>query len=275
MRGHTLGTERDVEIEEQSTLRKRFTPEEDRTLKALVAKMGSKIWDEIALHMPNRTARQCRDRYSNYLFKEITHQPWTPEEDRLILEKYQEYGPHWVKIAKHLNGRSGNNIKNRWHKCLSKKSLGRPPETGGHGIGAPVPLLNPSISVPYGSNHLETTSMNVVNSNTVGLTVPNSTDFSYGNIPSMTTFGSTNQVSTMNLFNVMIPTTNTVSMNGVAPMSSVSSGASGSNYLNAGAKTGAEPNKELGWLEPEDMWNRVFGEDDGFNFWRTGDKSLQ
>ena len=114
--------------EEINTSRKRFTQEEDATLKSLVDKLGVKLWDEIALHMPNRTARQCRDRYNNYLFKEITHQPWTPEEDRLILEKYQEYGPHWVKIAKFLNGRSGNNIKNRWHKYLNKKMSGRPPE---------------------------------------------------------------------------------------------------------------------------------------------------
>ena len=114
--------------EEINTSRKRFTQEEDATLKSLVDKLGVKLWDEIALHMPNRTARQCRDRYNNYLFKEITHQPWTPEEDKLILEKYQEYGPHWVKIAKFLNGRSGNNIKNRWHKYLNKQMSGRPPE---------------------------------------------------------------------------------------------------------------------------------------------------
>ena len=114
--------------EELNTSRKRFTQEEDANLKSLVAKLGVKLWDEVALYMPNRTARQCRDRYNNYLFKEITHQPWTPEEDRIILEKYKEYGSHWVKIAKFLNGRSGNNVKNRWHKYLNKKTLGRPPE---------------------------------------------------------------------------------------------------------------------------------------------------
>lgn len=122
---------------EENTSRKRFTQEEDATLKSLVDKLGVKLWDEIALHMPNRTARQCRDRYNNYLFKEITHQPWTPEEDKLILEKYQEYGPHWVKIAKFLNGRSGNNVKNRWHKYLNKKMLGRPPEPS-----APRPTID-------------------------------------------------------------------------------------------------------------------------------------
>lgn len=132
-------------IEEINTSRKRFTLEEDRQLKSLVDKIGVKLWDEIALHMPNRTARQCRDRYYNYLFKEITHQPWTPEEDRLILEKYKEFGPHWVKIAKFLNGRSGNNIKNRWHKYLNKKMLGRPPEP--KPAAKPKPVVQPQPEV--------------------------------------------------------------------------------------------------------------------------------
>lgn len=106
---------------DQPTLRKRFTVEEDKRLKNLVQRRGYKIWEEIAQEMPNRTARQCRDRYNNYLFKEITKSPWTEEEDAFIVMKYNEIGPHWVKIAKHLNGRSGNNVKNRWHKTLSKK----------------------------------------------------------------------------------------------------------------------------------------------------------
>ncbi|EAX85593.1 Myb-like DNA-binding domain containing protein [Trichomonas vaginalis G3] len=105
---------------EQNTLRKRFSEQEDALLKSLVEDEGIKNWEEISKRMPSRTSRQCRDRYNNYLFKEIINKPWTPEEDRIILEKYMILGPHWVKISEYLDARSGNNVKNRWHKYLSK-----------------------------------------------------------------------------------------------------------------------------------------------------------
>ena len=33
---------------------------------------------------------------------------------------YEKLGNHWVEISKHLEGRSGNSVKNRWHKHLKK-----------------------------------------------------------------------------------------------------------------------------------------------------------
>ena len=108
------------EVDPNSTRRKRFTEAEDARLKALVKKDGIRNWEEIARRMPGRSSRQCRDRYNNYLFKEILHKPWTPEEDKIIIEKYQIFGPHWVKISQFLEARSGNNVKNRWHKYLFK-----------------------------------------------------------------------------------------------------------------------------------------------------------
>ena len=101
-------------------IRNKFSPEEDKKLKMLVKKHGKKNWEEISKHMNNRTGRQCRDRYCNYLAKDFTHESWKPEEDMAILKLYETYGNHWVEISKHLEGRSGNSVKNRWHKKLSK-----------------------------------------------------------------------------------------------------------------------------------------------------------
>jgi hypothetical protein len=42
--------------------RRSFTPDEDRTLAALVSSKQSPRWLEISRQMPGRTARQCRDR---------------------------------------------------------------------------------------------------------------------------------------------------------------------------------------------------------------------
>lgn len=110
--------------QEKSTLRKRFTEEEeDRILKYVIQTLGIHNWTEVSKYLPGRTGRQCRDRYNNYLFKDISFHPWTEEEDQIILNKYLIYGNHWSKISTFLVGRSGNNVKNRWHKYLSKRYI--------------------------------------------------------------------------------------------------------------------------------------------------------
>ena len=113
------------------TSRKRFTPEEDAKLKALC--IESKNWEEVAKQMPGRTARQCRDRYNVSLKNYIIKKPWTEEEDEIIIQKYHEIGPKWVAISSFLVGRSGNNVKNRWHKHINKEhkySIPKSPSAG-------------------------------------------------------------------------------------------------------------------------------------------------
>ena len=85
---------------------------------------GPKKWDQIALSMPGRTGRQCRDRFNNYLEPSLTNGPWTLEEDILLEQKVYEVGQHWNIIAKFFKGRSTNNIKNRWYTyvCCEKKA---------------------------------------------------------------------------------------------------------------------------------------------------------
>jgi hypothetical protein len=48
---------------------------------------------------------------------------WTTQEEAIILEKYQEFGSKWVMIAGFLCGRTGNDVKNRWHKHISKRLI--------------------------------------------------------------------------------------------------------------------------------------------------------
>jgi hypothetical protein len=47
-------------------------------------------------------------------------EPWTSEEDAIVIQQFHRIGPKWVEIGKMLSGRSGNNVKNRWHKHLSR-----------------------------------------------------------------------------------------------------------------------------------------------------------
>ena len=99
----------------------KFTPQEDQRLTSLFYSVQPTNWNVIALFMPNRTPRQCRDRWKNYLNPELRNDPWTPEEDQLLCEKYKLYGSKWGKIAPFFVNRSDNSCRNRW-QLLDRKS---------------------------------------------------------------------------------------------------------------------------------------------------------
>lgn len=103
----------------QKKVRSKFTPHEDLNLKILVSYIGYN-WVKISQFMPGRNAKQCRDRYCNYLSEPHTNEKWNPEEDRILLTFLTIIGTKWVEISRHIPGRSGNDVKNRWHKHLSK-----------------------------------------------------------------------------------------------------------------------------------------------------------
>lgn len=101
--------------------RRKFSPEEDIKLSRAIALQGPRKWDQIALSLPGRTGRQCRDRFHNYLNPSLTNGPWTREEDKLLEQKVYELGQHWNKIVRFFRGRSANNIKNRWYTYICKQ----------------------------------------------------------------------------------------------------------------------------------------------------------
>lgn len=104
-----------------SNQRRKFSPEEDIQLNRIISIYGPRKWDQIALSLPGRTGRQCRDRFQNYLKPSLTNGPWTRDEDQLLEQKVCELGQHWNKIAKFFIGRSSNNIKNRFYTYIYKK----------------------------------------------------------------------------------------------------------------------------------------------------------
>ena len=95
-----------------------FTPSEDAQLHFLVLRYGMD-WEKISNEMPNRSIRQCRERYMNYLAPGVVNGPWTPAEDQLLIEKQKIFGRKWTAIAKFFHNRSGANIKNRWSQMVS------------------------------------------------------------------------------------------------------------------------------------------------------------
>lgn len=99
----------------------KFTPEEDKLLRALVNQYGESNWSKIAENMPRRNVRQCKERWQNYLTPNVSKEPWTPEEDLLLEEKYNEIGAKWVRIAQFFKNRTDTNVKNRY-MVLSRRS---------------------------------------------------------------------------------------------------------------------------------------------------------
>ncbi|OHT12117.1 Myb-like DNA-binding domain containing protein [Tritrichomonas foetus] len=98
--------------------KKKFTQDEDFLLRSVVMMYGPHNWRRIAQMIPNRTARQCRDRYINYLQPFIRHGEWTVEEDKLLLQKVSEIGTKWTIIKKSFYGRSTSALKNRFYVQL-------------------------------------------------------------------------------------------------------------------------------------------------------------
>ena len=96
----------------------KFTPEEDEKLKELVSLHGENDWSFIAKQMENRNARQCRERWRNYMNPKLCNDNWTPLEDQQLLERYNQIGPHWNVIGRAFPNRSINCVRNRVIKLL-------------------------------------------------------------------------------------------------------------------------------------------------------------
>ena len=100
-------------------LRSKFSKEEDDLLLSLF-KENPRKWDFIASKM-NRTSRQVKERYENYLDPTLNINEWSLEEETLLDQKVKELGTRWVKIARFFENRSPVNVKNHWATMLNRR----------------------------------------------------------------------------------------------------------------------------------------------------------
>lgn len=99
---------------------KLFSKEEDEELAFLVYELGDKDFQAIAGRMEGRSPKQLKDRWFNYLSKSI-NEPWTEQEERLLLKNYAEHGPKLDLISKVFPSKS--NIKAKLYKLLNQNKL--------------------------------------------------------------------------------------------------------------------------------------------------------
>jgi hypothetical protein len=92
----------------------------DDRLKAAVQIYGDKKWSLIAEHVPGKTDRKCRERYSEKLAPGLKqNQDWEEEEDDILLREVQRLGVgNWSKIKDALPGRTDQMCRYRYKRLM-------------------------------------------------------------------------------------------------------------------------------------------------------------
>jgi hypothetical protein len=87
---------------------------EDLMIISFVLQYDESKLGDVVQYLPNRTIRQIRERYKNYLQKDVDLSPFTKEEDYKLIQLVAEKGNRWTEISNSFPRRTDVKLKNRY-----------------------------------------------------------------------------------------------------------------------------------------------------------------
>lgn len=133
---------------------------EDAALIQLVQQQGPLNWVKISDTLVSRSPKQCRERYHQNLKPTLNHEPISAEEGQLIEKLVGDIGKRWAEIARRLNNRSDNAVKNWWNGSQNRrKRTFRKRTPGGHDARRQLTLplghpRRPQLELTTGAAHV-------------------------------------------------------------------------------------------------------------------------
>ncbi|XP_062184144.1 transcription factor LAF1-like [Phragmites australis] len=102
-----------------------WSPEEDQKLRDYILRYGHGCWSALPVKAGlQRNGKSCRLRWINYLRPGLKHGMFSREEEDTVINLHAKLGNKWSQIARHLPGRTDNEVKNYWNSYLKKRVEG-------------------------------------------------------------------------------------------------------------------------------------------------------